>query len=215
MELRLSLCIESTANYIDNIEILLCDCMRHLKQKQLSNNVTDTFHETRGHHITIRVCCRFLAELLWSLIFVSYRWLPLEFTLSKEIIIKIDENLDLLLLVAIICFLVKTFLIKTSFSVPCDDQEDSKDNNQGPILFKYSYQCFLFVTLLGEQGLTDEALKACMADTELLQWLVERTAEGQEVGVSGTPSIFINGEVYPLQNLADLETHIRTLAAAQ
>lgn len=71
------------------------------------------------------------------------------------------------------------------------------------------------VTLLGEQGLTDEALKACMADTELLQWLVERTAEGQEVGVSGTPSIFINGEVYPLQNLADLETHIRTLAAAQ
>ena len=71
------------------------------------------------------------------------------------------------------------------------------------------------VTLLGEQGLTDEALKACMADTELLQWLVERTAEGQEVGVSGTPSIFINGEVYPLQNLADLENHIRTLAAAQ
>lgn len=70
--------------------------------------------------------------------------------------------------------------------------------------------------LLEEHGLTEEKLKACVADEKLVEGVLEVAKKGNELGVTGTPAFFINGEMHaggmPINTMAALIDPLVTAA---
>lgn len=50
-------------------------------------------------------------------------------------------------------------------------------------------------TLLAPYGITADTMKTCLDDKKLVEGVVEIAKTGNELGVNGTPSFFINGEM--------------------
>lgn len=48
--------------------------------------------------------------------------------------------------------------------------------------------------VVAPHGVTDESIQACLADETLVRGIIEVSKRGQELGVAGTPTFFINGE---------------------
>lgn len=48
--------------------------------------------------------------------------------------------------------------------------------------------------VMAPYGVTDESIRTCLADEKLVQGVIEVSKRGQSLGVSGTPTFFINGE---------------------
>lgn len=50
--------------------------------------------------------------------------------------------------------------------------------------------------VVAPHGFTEESVRTCLADETLVRGVIEMSKGGQELGVTGTPAFFINGELH-------------------
>ena len=70
-----------------------------------------------------------------------------------------------------------------------------------------------FVRLARELGLDTGAFETCLAERRYIDRVVASRRFGEQLGVSGTPTIFVNGEPVRERSYVVLEEKIRSLAA--